>query len=308
MCAFKGAGHDRLVSRRWLTHGPWALLRRERDDVSVVLFHNTEADPQTAFDQAMPAHERMGISPRGGYLYREQDYKHDLDGRYFDADRSFRMVVDGRQVSEEEMLDLCAFRRDSDKPIDVAGFVFPDEAEARAHLHELWLRELACWTFIAGQQVRIDLDYSPALDRPDWVAEVEARYADALDTPIVLKEIGDFGDDGELAIPDGRDPFVRAIHREGAYWDDMVAELGQESANNLMDWLASAGFDEEPEWLSQIRVAQRTLLAELYGLARIGRVDEAEHRFQAFGGELPDRDWRHMDRALHGAWSVGAAP
>src|SRR5690606_11851077 len=37
-CAFKGPGHDRLVSRRWLEHGPWRLIRDNENDVSFVQF------------------------------------------------------------------------------------------------------------------------------------------------------------------------------------------------------------------------------------------------------------------------------
>ncbi|HBE33637.1 MAG TPA: hypothetical protein DD990_20560, partial [Cyanobacteria bacterium UBA11368] len=33
-CAFKGEGHNHLVSRRWLEYGPWRLLRDEENDIS----------------------------------------------------------------------------------------------------------------------------------------------------------------------------------------------------------------------------------------------------------------------------------
>lgn len=80
-CAFKGDGHRNLVSRRWLEHGPWQLVRGA-NDVSLVLFHDLNADPATALEQAKPSHQRMGISPEGGYIQSSFVYRHDLSGMF----------------------------------------------------------------------------------------------------------------------------------------------------------------------------------------------------------------------------------
>ncbi len=67
MVAFKGAGHDRLVSRRWLDHGPWAVLRDDDSDLTVVLFYDPDApSAEVALAQSEPGHDRMGWSPTGG--------------------------------------------------------------------------------------------------------------------------------------------------------------------------------------------------------------------------------------------------
>ncbi|MDJ0728127.1 MAG: hypothetical protein QNJ38_23770 [Prochloraceae cyanobacterium] len=45
--------------------------------------------------------------------------------------------------------------------------------EAQQHLHELWLREIECWTFPEGLKARIDENYNPTPDKPDWVKRLE---------------------------------------------------------------------------------------------------------------------------------------
>ena len=170
-CAFRGAGHDRLVSRRWLEHGPWQL-HRGADDVSLVQFHELDADAGTALAQARPGHERMGISDVGGYVAPDHELAHDLDGLYLAERRQLRIVVHGREVSQREMLDACAARRAQalgpEQPLESIAYVFMQEAAARAQLHELWLRELECWTIVDGREVRLDADHAPAPRPPAW--------------------------------------------------------------------------------------------------------------------------------------------
>ena len=65
-CMFVGErGHAQLVSRRWLEYGPW-LLDRFADDVSLIQFHDLDADPATALAQALPGHRRLGDNDTGG--------------------------------------------------------------------------------------------------------------------------------------------------------------------------------------------------------------------------------------------------
>lgn len=171
-CAFKGFGHNRLVSRRWLEYGPWRVLKGA-NDTTLIQFHDLEADWATALEQAKVGHKRMGISDIGGFLQAKYVYSHDVKGFYEPEDRRLRIVVIDRVISQREMLDYCAARHyqvlGKDKPLDKVAFVFMREEEARAHLHELWLRELECWTFIDGVETRIDTDYHPTPEKPDWV-------------------------------------------------------------------------------------------------------------------------------------------
>jgi hypothetical protein len=53
--------------------------------------------------------------------------------------------------------------------------VFLEEQNAERHLHELWLRELECRAVVGGREVRLDTDYHPAPDKPEWVRRLEER-------------------------------------------------------------------------------------------------------------------------------------
>lgn len=176
-CAFKGTGHGRLVSRRWLDFGPWRVLRGP-DDTTLVQFHELGIDSETAFAQANPGHKRMGIDDSGGFLQQHYVYEHEFEGVYEKNRGVLKIVIHGREVSQCEMLDACAlryYRADAlDPPLKNIGFVFMVPEVAYAHLHELWLRELECWTFIDGKETRIDLDYNPTPEKPAWVKRLEA--------------------------------------------------------------------------------------------------------------------------------------
>ncbi|MFI6458725.1 hypothetical protein ACIBF6_45165 [Streptosporangium amethystogenes] len=176
LCAFRGDGHDALVSRRWLDHGPWRVLRGP-GDLTLVQFHDLAADPDTAREQAEAGHRLLSIAdPASGYLCDGHEITHDLNGLYDAAERCLRIIVHGRDVPPGEMLDACLARRNhllgADRPIERVAYVFMEPQAAKAHLHELWLRELECWTIEMGQEVRLDLDHHPVPVPPAWV---EAR-------------------------------------------------------------------------------------------------------------------------------------
>ncbi len=178
---FKGAGHDRLVSRRWLDHGPW-LVRHVTDDLTYVQFHDLDADEATAWAQAQHAHDRMGIDyDVGGYIHPEHSLTTRIKGLYKAADRSLTVArANGQPMSQREMLDLCAHRArmkaDPSEPIERVRVVFMEERDARRHLHELWLRELECWYFDAdGRETRADDTYQPERILPEWMERAEGR-------------------------------------------------------------------------------------------------------------------------------------
>jgi hypothetical protein len=180
-CAFKGAGHDRLVSRRWLDYGPWRVLRGP-DDTTLVQFHDVSdgVDARTALEQARPGHQRMGISRTGGFIQTGFNYGYDLKGFYDANERLLKIVVHGREVTQHEMLDACAARHYNvlgpDKPLDNVAFVFMAESAAREHLHEMWLRELECRAIIDGKEVILNTDYNPPPpEKPQWVKDLEAQ-------------------------------------------------------------------------------------------------------------------------------------
>jgi hypothetical protein len=162
-CMFKGAGHDHLVSRRWLEHGPWRVTRYP-EDVSLVQFYDIDApDAAAALAQARPGHARLGISTGGGFIQRNHPYHHELDGLYSPFTRTYKIPVALRELPHTEMLDACALRqakhKDARAPIDHVGFVFtmgPDEA--KPYRRDLWLRDLQCWAVVDGHEVRLDQD------------------------------------------------------------------------------------------------------------------------------------------------------
>jgi hypothetical protein len=77
----------------------------------------------------------------------------------------------------------CALRLEHEETQPATGrieriaYVFVDEGDARAHLHELWLRELECWVADDRGKRRLDLDYHPVPSPPAWVRDLEAREA-----------------------------------------------------------------------------------------------------------------------------------
>lgn len=182
LTAFKGDGHRRLMSKRAVDYGPWRVIRR--GDLTALQFHAVDADPATARAQALPAHRWLGykVQDPGVILFGEHHvYHHDLRGFYDAETRTYRILVAGRPVPLQEMNDARELmekrRRDGDEVIDRLAFVFAYEAEARAHLHELWLRGLECRvTTPSADEVQLDASYTPPPPTPpEWVARLESN-------------------------------------------------------------------------------------------------------------------------------------
>jgi hypothetical protein len=182
-CAFRGAGHDRLVSRRWLDFGPWRVIRRP-NDTTFVQFHDLGiTDSTEAYEVAKAGHERMGCSETGGFIQQIQDWMlADVRGLYTVGERLLEIVVPpGDAVSQSRMLNACTLRlhhrltRPAQEPIERIAYIFLDEADARAHLHELWLRELECWLVDGNGKRRLDLDYHPVPNPPEWVKRLDGK-------------------------------------------------------------------------------------------------------------------------------------
>jgi hypothetical protein len=55
------------------------------------------------------------------------------------------------------------------------AFVFVEEANARRHLHDLWLRGLECRWMSPRGEVRLDHYDAPPPAPPDWVKAVQDR-------------------------------------------------------------------------------------------------------------------------------------
>ena len=170
LCAFRGDGHDRLVSRRWLGAGPW-LLHERPGDLSVLQLHDEDADSATALAQARPAHDRLGLTDRGGYVGPGLLHTSLPRGSVDPRTGLMKVVVHGRPVTETELLEVCSLRGRDDVdpgPVRNAAYVFIEEPEARVHLDALWLRGLECHTFRRGVEVRLDALHHVDPVRPDW--------------------------------------------------------------------------------------------------------------------------------------------
>jgi hypothetical protein len=182
-CAFKGEGHNRVVSRRYLDYGPWHVIRDEANDITLIQFHDLNADALTALEQAKPGHKLMGDPYEGGFIQRDyQILNDDFSGLYSPTEKMLRFIINDRPITRAELLDACAARLwqllGEDRPIKRVGYVFIIEEEARQNLHELWLRDIECWTYIEGIETRIDQDYTPPLpQKPEWVQRLEVSSA-----------------------------------------------------------------------------------------------------------------------------------
>jgi hypothetical protein len=177
-CAFKGKGHDRLVSRRYLDYGPWRVIHNEEHDIILIQFHDLEADAQTALEQAREGHFLMADPYQGGYIQKNYRIENpDFSGLYT-AEEKLLEFVPGAKPTRAEYLDACAIRHHQllgeEKPVERVAFMFVDENEARENLFDCWVRELECWTIIKGERIRLDLDYvPPPYEKPEWINALE---------------------------------------------------------------------------------------------------------------------------------------
>jgi hypothetical protein len=89
-----------------------------------------------------------------------------------------RVVIPARkQITYSEMSDYCAarhFQAFENQPFDTLSFVFIVAEEAQPYLHDLWLREIECFGITPqGVEVRLDTDYHPVPNPPEWVRRLE---------------------------------------------------------------------------------------------------------------------------------------
>jgi hypothetical protein len=173
----KQDGHARLVSRRWLTHGPWRLIRDESTDLTLVQYHDLEAEEGDALEQAYDGHQAMGIEDHGGFIQTDFPFGHALKPSFYDraSNTSIVLVPASQPVSHQQMLEAAALKLwqpHAEHPIAQVAFVFTDEANARKHLHDLWLRGLE----VRVVDRRIDEAYDPGPPPVlDWVKRVQDR-------------------------------------------------------------------------------------------------------------------------------------
>jgi len=172
--ALRGRGHDRLVSRRWLDHGPWRTLRAE-NDTTLVQFHDLAASTTDALAQAKPGHVLLGApSEKSGYIGPDYSFGPEAQATYSPARRALQFTVAGCDPTPRELRDAAASRYlqslGPERPIDEIQFIFVDEELALRNLHKLWLYGHRCVLAGPHEERFLDIDYvSPAPQPPAWV-------------------------------------------------------------------------------------------------------------------------------------------
>lgn len=180
-CAFRGPeGHARVVSPRWLDHGPFRVFTE--GDTTWVQFFDLEADEATAWEQAHPGHVWMADKNRGGFVEKPPAWFVFAPGTYDRGSGTSIVLVHGHdKVTPLHMLEAACAKVLQPFPgitVRQVAFVFFEEVNARKHLHDLWLRGLECRWMSPRGEVRLDEDYHPHTpERPDWVKAVQDREA-----------------------------------------------------------------------------------------------------------------------------------
>lgn len=174
LLAFKGEGHKYLISNRWLEHAPLKVHRQ--GDTTYLQFHQLSVPASVALEQAVPAWAALDTSPEGGFLPENLSPETGTMGQYDDSDGSMSVVVVGRDPSLRELQEACVARNmrglEDGREIKQIIYVFMEPERAQKHLHQLWLREIECHTFIDGKEVNLSESYKPpAYNKPSWVVE-----------------------------------------------------------------------------------------------------------------------------------------
>jgi len=163
-CAFKGTGHDRVLSRRFLEYGPWRLHHRPRD-LSIVQFHELHANADAAIEQARFGHERMEL----GHIEDFRSIGDELTGSYVASERLWRVDVD-EELDDSELLEAVYVMRAQpfgpEKTVERVAYVFTNEELAKAHVHEIWIRGFETWVLTGQELKRLDVGYVP---RREWL-------------------------------------------------------------------------------------------------------------------------------------------
>jgi hypothetical protein len=97
-----------------------------------------------------------------GSYKRKSEY---FDGQYNSDEGALYVTVFGSDPTLGQMKDLCYAREflqfEGGQPIRKIIYVFMEPERAHHWLHELWLREIECRTFIDGIEVVLSDNYTP---------------------------------------------------------------------------------------------------------------------------------------------------
>jgi hypothetical protein len=168
--AFRGPGHDVMMSRRWLARGPWRTIERP-GDLTIVQVHPLDA-PREEIEALVRIASAALYWPTGGEVSRRPD---PVNGLYTAATRLFEIVVPPNAAVSTEQMNSARALRDPYKaidPVERVAFVFIDEADARRQLDDLWVRGLEVWYVDGSGRHRVDDTYKPPPHpKPTWIGK-----------------------------------------------------------------------------------------------------------------------------------------
>ena len=179
---FQGAGHDQVVSRRYLEHGPW-LTRYGPNDTTMVQFFDERVDSKTAITQARPGHAYMGWSSPdlGGFFHVDVRWKDEAEVKYDPARKMLLAIVVDREPPPWELRAFrhlaISLRADPHRPVERCAYVFLDPAVGRRLVPALWIRGIETWVVDGDKELRVDEDFVPHFPKPAWVQTVLDREA-----------------------------------------------------------------------------------------------------------------------------------
>jgi hypothetical protein len=182
--AFRGRGHGRAMSRRWIERGPWRLLREPDAETTFLQFHHEDADVETSLAQAKPCHalfsdrDQAPLPLRAAYLPGDIS----LGGIYDAGARKLIVTVAGRVPARRELRHAVATRfyqlLGPERPVDQVTYRFADEKELEQALPDLWLYGLEAELRDGSGVHRRDDTYAPPpAGKPAWVTGRDDRGA-----------------------------------------------------------------------------------------------------------------------------------
>ena len=166
--AFRGAGHEIMMSRRWIARGPWRAIERP-GDLTILQVH--------PFDGARAEVDRLIVAASAALYWRTGGeitrHAEPVKGLYTATSRTFEIVVPPNAAVSTEQMNSARALRDQKKavdPIERVAFVFIDETDARRQLDDLWVRDLEVWYVDGSGRHRLDDTYKPPpRTQPAWI-------------------------------------------------------------------------------------------------------------------------------------------
>jgi hypothetical protein len=176
--AYRGRGHGRAISRRWIERGPWRVLRG-KNDTTLTQFHEEDVEMSTALEQARRCHVVMSDETQAPLPTRKAYGAGELtlSGTWVEPTREFVVSVAGREPGRRELREAVALRffqlLGPDQPVDKVVYSFMDEKELKAVIDDLWLYDMeARLRDASGWHRRDDRYVPPPAHKPSWIEKL----------------------------------------------------------------------------------------------------------------------------------------